>query len=252
MDIVSSRKINRDLRKKIQHKLIQHIEYINKKYKDILVTPVELTLGDEWQLVTDKPEESYNLIHEFQKLIWKDDFQFYAGIGIGTLSTDIYKDTRKMDGECFVNARRAIEIVKNNSYTHKYIHSKNNRVFFYSSNIENNISYLHLNNSNLKEVAATNNDEIEIDNNINISNLINTIIENNEILINRMTKKQQEVYLDYIELGTYRKIIEKNTKETIGGISQKLNNAEFFTIQQNYKMIEGLLKYYCDLRRSSC
>ncbi|MBS4536940.1 hypothetical protein GOQ27_00615 [Clostridium sp. D2Q-11] len=252
MDIVASRKKSKELREKIQHNLFEYIEYINKKFKGILVAPVELTLGDEWQLITLNPESSYNIIHEFQKLIWKDNFQFYAGVGIGTLSTDIYDDTRKMDGECFLNARKALEIVKNNSYSQKYIHSKNNRVFFYSptmNDIENNLS-IYKNEFDIKEVAATSKRDSQFHQNINIANLINTIIENNEILINKMTKKQQQIYLDYIELGTYRKIIEeKNTKETIGGISQKLNNAEFFTIQQNYKMIEKLFAYYCDMRR---
>ena len=66
-----------------------------------------------------------------------------------------------------------------------------------------------------------------------------------------MTIKQKRTYMDYIRHGTYRKILQEygdDTSETISGISQKLNSAEFFTIQRNNKIIKSLLGIYCALR----
>lgn len=66
MDIVNSRGI--ESREKVQNKLIDYINMINARFSNILVSPVSITLGDEWQLITDSPFECYNLVHEFKKL----------------------------------------------------------------------------------------------------------------------------------------------------------------------------------------
>ncbi len=94
MDIVGSRNIkDRNL---LQYNLNNYLNQINQKYRNILSVPITITLGDEWQLITDKLSESYNLIHEFQQLLWKDRIEIYAGIGIGELKTPIFEDIRKM------------------------------------------------------------------------------------------------------------------------------------------------------------
>jgi len=94
MDIVGSRHVKDRLQ--LQINLGNYIDQMNKKYRSILSTPITITLGDEWQLITDKLSESYNLIHEFQQLLWKDRIEIYAGIGIGELKTPIFEDIRKM------------------------------------------------------------------------------------------------------------------------------------------------------------
>lgn len=67
MGVVESRKV-KDPRQ-LQIDLDSYIAHVSKKYKDILVAPISVTLGDEWQLITSKPSECYNLVHEFQKLL---------------------------------------------------------------------------------------------------------------------------------------------------------------------------------------
>ena len=69
MDIVASRYIKD--RNRFQLDLSSYIERINEIYAGILSAPVAITLGDEWQLITSKPSESYNLVHEFQKFLWR-------------------------------------------------------------------------------------------------------------------------------------------------------------------------------------
>jgi hypothetical protein len=78
-----------------------------------------------------------------------------------------------------------------------------------------------------------------------LDEVINVIIENNEILKNKMTVNQKQIYLDYLKYGSYRKIVEHSAKKSISNISKRLNNAEIFTVKRNREVIESLLMYYC-------
>lgn len=244
MDIVGSRNISN--REMLQQKLKKYFELIHEKYCDGLVSQINFTLGDEWQLITSKPESCYDIVHDFQKLLWEDDVKFYSGIGIGELKTGIYEDTRRMDGSCFIMARDAINIAKKSSRKRtRYIYSKMNKVFLKS--IVNQISLQnHFYKTKWKipsneEVAV---DAVDSDECIFLDDIINTIIENSEILKSKLTCKQKRIYIEYMKHKSYRKIIEKNAdklNETIGGISQKLNSAEYFTIQRNHEMVKSLI-----------
>lgn len=247
MDIVGSRKIeNRAL---FQDKLINCIGIVNEKYADILPVPITVTIGDEWQLITDHPWRCYDLVHEFQQLLWPYAADFYGGIGIGTIDTSLNADIRKMDGPCFHMAREAIDMVKD-YYRLKddVIHSSRNKIYFKPS--PKAFGILNIDN-NMKLEAAIDTDETEdnktVDYGESMESIINTIIENNEILKKKMTQKQKKIYIDYMKVRSYRKLAEMNAseKETISGISQKLNGAEFFTIQHNHKIISALIYNLC-------
>lgn len=239
MDLVNSRKLQN--RKLLQEKLESCIEDINHRFHSILTAPISITLGDEWQLITHRPEETYNLIHEFQQLLWEDGLNFYAGIGIGELSTEIYEDVRKMDGPCFHMAREALNTVKENSHKKSHTYSKHNNIFL---NLQSNKAQI--------EAAADSLIDAPGFLNINmINDIINTLIENTEIIKYKMTDKQKRVYKDYYKIKSYRKVIELskvNSKETISSISQKLNSAEYFTIEHNHKLIRELFTYFIKLK----
>jgi hypothetical protein len=257
MDLVNSRNITE--RMDIQENLNRYIEIINNKHSKILLTPISITLGDEWQLITTNPEECYNLAHEFQKLLWEHRINIYAGIGIGSISTKIYDDIRKMDGVCFHLAREALDIAKNKSKlkNNKLIFSKNNRVYLkIQDSIPTNSMNISNDNNNTSSSESIKEAAIDVENsirdskatNLYFSSIINTLIENTEILKARMTPKQKETYVSYINLGSYRKIASVNPG-TIGSISQRLTSAEFFTIQRNHSLIKELILQYCDQRR---
>lgn len=262
MDIVGSRHVKD--RQRLQEFLSSCIDTVNKKYPHILVAPITITLGDEWQMVTDRPSESYNLVHEFQQLLWKENIEAYAGIGIGELSTDIYDDIRKMDGPCFHTAREALGVVKNlDKLKGRYSINKLNRVFLMTSilaeNIGGNVLDFYYSSkgdyacSAMQEIAAASEDRDKFGyksvmmDSLLIERTINLLIENNEILKAKMTDKQKKVYISYSKLGSYRKVMEWDGSETIGGISQKLNNASYFTIQRNHHMVCLLLDAYCSM-----
>lgn len=254
MDIVGSKKImDRGL---IQDELINCINIVNEKYAHILPTPITITLGDEWQLITDHPWRCYDLIHEFQQLLWPAAVDLYAGIGIGTIDTSLDADIRKVDGPCFHMAREAINMVRE-FYRLKddVIHSSRNKVYFKPSPKAFSILDTHFSkdeafnyNMDMDQEAALDIDEIEgkerdVKFSKSVENIINTIIENNEILKKKMTQKQKKIYIDYMKVRSYRKIAEMHVseRETISSISQKLNSAEFFTIQHNHKTVSTLI-----------
>ncbi len=263
MDIVGSRKFKD--REILQNNLNGYINQLNKKYSSILVAPITVTLGDEWQLIINKPSESYNLIHEFQQLLWEDKAELYAGIGIGRLNTPVFSDVRKMDGPCFHAARDAIKIIKDtDKLKSRYSVNKLNRIFLLTHSLSDedfkfDTLEIYYNSKTgplesvmgeiaaAKETEALGGSQTVPLNKIILERTINLIIENNEVLKSKMTEKQKKVYINYIKLGSYRKVVEilENTsKETIGGISQKLNSASYFTIQRNHQVVSVLLNIY--------
>src|SRR5205807_8270463 len=106
-DMVSSRELLPSRRPKIQERLREFIQYLNKKYaKDILAKFV-ITLGDEFQglLLSATP---------VRDLIWDIDQRFSdrdlrVGVGFGVLTTPIQEEARNVDGPSLYNARAAID-----------------------------------------------------------------------------------------------------------------------------------------------
>lgn len=263
LDIVGSRRIKE--RDRFQSRLNDFISIVYHKYSKILPTPISITLGDEWQLITDSPSESYTLVQEFQQLLWLEGIELYAGIGIGDLSTSIYDDIRKMDGTSFHSAREALNIAKKQAgLKTRALGSKRNKVFFKTDKeVVYGIDYWSKDyssdrasaNEALSETAATAENYIPLQNKSPIGfktiDIINTIVENNEILKSKMTQKQKEAFINYKKFGSYREIVRmqpENLRESISSISQKLNTAEYFTIQKNDEMVRRLLEYLCVLR----
>ncbi|MBS4021208.1 MAG: hypothetical protein KGZ79_02125 [Dethiobacter sp.] len=237
-DLVGSRRS--DKRNELQLRLNNNIIKFNGRYKEMLAAPAGVTLGDEWQVITHKPAKIYDIVEAFQRMFWNDDIELYAGMGIGPLSTSLDNDLRNMDGPCFHHARQAVESAKKDRVT-----SKRKKVYFSVDETGRN-SFKH-------EIAATSEElsgDINFLNSITLNELVNIIIENNEILKNKMTFNQKKIYLDYLKYGSYRKIVEQTEKKSISNISKRLNSAEVFTIKRNGEVIESLLAYYCLLERS--
>ncbi len=246
MDLVASRNIK--ARPLLQKKLHNYIEKVNMECKDILLAPITITLGDEWQIVLKKPGKSYYMVEKFQKFLAEEKIAIYAGIGIGTISTEIYKDTRLMDGECFIKAREALNISKDeNRFYSKRLNSKKNRIYFNGEEIDflNNIETL----PTFKEVAVTY--EKDEDYFLSINSIVNTIIENNEVLKSKITDKQLEIIKLYEKYGSYNNIIKEKEHLTKASISQKLNDSSYFVIKNNNFMIELLIELYCNIREGN-
>lgn len=233
MDIVGSRKLRN--RVSIQDSLKLYFKQLNIKYSDILATNITFTLGDEWQIILKAPEESYNIVNEINMFLHDINIKSYSGIGFGSISTKIYNSTSEMDGEAFIYARKALNIAKGKNQN---LNSKINKVFFKA-----NPCYLFKEEDYFKEVALTSLDD-EASTIGSLNSLINVLIENTEILFNKITPKQLDTIKLYERFKSYSKMVEEGVANSKSSISQKLNSAEYFTFNNNKKYIKELLKLY--------
>lgn len=234
MDIVGSRNI--EFREVIQEKLRKYFFELNNKYSSILAANIGFTLGDEWQILLNAPEESYNMVFEINSYLKTLGIKTYAGIGIGSISTKVYSNTSDMDGKAFIYAREALNLCKERRSN---LSSKHNRVYLMGEYKFPLNKY-----SNIKEVALTSLSNME--NNKTQTYVINTLIENTEILFNKVTLKQLEVMKLYEKYNSYNKMVHCGVINSKSDISQKLNAAEYFAIVNNKSCIRELLINYIE------
>lgn len=241
MDVVKSRLIKD--RQDFQQKLINHLETLNIENSDLIVSPGTVTLGDEWQIIINEPYKAYDMVYEFQRFLWDENAELYAGIGVGALSTSVYADIRRMDGACFNLAREALILAKQGKKGKESpITSKSCRVYLKSMPLVK----MHKNIEVHPYTSEAALDSIADDMDDNFIKVVNALIENTEILKGKMTPKQKDTCNKYIKFGSYRRLIEVGgNTETIGAISQKVNSAEFFTINHNHSLISSLIESYC-------
>ena len=125
------------------------------------------------------------------------------------------------------------------------MNSKKNNVYFNAENLSFNAD-LYNKLDSLGEVAITSG---EIEEKIpTINNIINSMIENNEILKHKVTYKQWEIIKLYEELGSYNNMVKQDEGITKADISQKINGSNYSVIKNNNSSIEGLIRLYCEIK----
>lgn len=109
-DMKNSKKLNN--RNEIQEILIEAIKKCNEDFKDIIMSPFLIILGDEWQGLL-KEGSDYNKIIKYFKDSLPSNIDFYTGIGIGDVSVNNFELTvNQLDGPSFHLARKAIAYAK--------------------------------------------------------------------------------------------------------------------------------------------
>lgn len=109
-DIKNSRNLNNRL--EVQFQLIDVLKKCNKKFKDFIISPFIITIGDEWQGLLSE-YTCYNDIIDFFKENLPSDIKFYTAIGYGKISiTNFELTVNQLDGEAFYLARKAIRYCK--------------------------------------------------------------------------------------------------------------------------------------------
>lgn len=108
-DIKDSRKFkDREL---LQYKIIDMLNEANTLFKDIIVSPFLITLGDEWEGLLKYPCSYSNILEFFKTSI--PDVNFYTGIGIGEIVIHDFKLTvNQLDGPSFYRSREALNYAK--------------------------------------------------------------------------------------------------------------------------------------------
>jgi hypothetical protein len=116
-DIVESKKIPQ--RKKFQTEFQKLIQNINAEHRDKIVSPLTITLGDEFQGLLKDPKDLFVIIHHIQSSFQRITFRF--ALSVGNISTNINRETAiGMDGSGFHDARAAMDQNKKGSQHFSY------------------------------------------------------------------------------------------------------------------------------------
>ena len=105
-DIENSRGITN--REAFQKNFNQALKTVQETFQRLIVSPLTITLGDEFQTVLNDASGLFDLTTKIEILLEQTTFRF--GIGLGGIVTEInHENAIGMDGPAFHNARRAIE-----------------------------------------------------------------------------------------------------------------------------------------------
>ena len=105
-DIVESKKIQQ--RQKFQNEFQELITKLNKEYKEQIVSPLTITLGDEFQGLLKNSKNLFLILHQIQSSF--KDIIFRFALSVGDISTKInHESAIGMDGAGFHFARDAME-----------------------------------------------------------------------------------------------------------------------------------------------
>ncbi|MDZ7373959.1 MAG: SatD family protein [candidate division KSB1 bacterium] len=97
-------------RGELQNRLRTAIDRANAQFRDQLLAPFQITLGDEWQGLLVDASAAYRVAAFFRDALAPQGIT--VGVGEGELATDLVTDVRQMDGEAFHRSRTALEEAK--------------------------------------------------------------------------------------------------------------------------------------------
>lgn len=105
-DMVQSREIRE--RQKVQEAFQQALQRVQQEYERGIVSPLTLTIGDEFQAVLNKADRFFFMINRLEEYL--PEIRFRYGLGVGTISTTLNRQAAiGMDGPAFHFARQALE-----------------------------------------------------------------------------------------------------------------------------------------------
>ena len=109
-DLISSREL--EDRAKVQEGLKNALTINNKRFKGAIVAKFIVVRGDSFQGMMSSPKYLFDLYYALFENI---RYQFYLGVGIGSISTHLSENVGEMDGKAFHRAFNALERAKRES-----------------------------------------------------------------------------------------------------------------------------------------
>ena len=92
------------------------VKYINDNWQSNIISPLTITLGDEFQAIIDTVENAVNIIIEIEEFILEKEFTFKLRyvLNFGKIETEINREiAHEMLGEGLTDARKALTDLKN-------------------------------------------------------------------------------------------------------------------------------------------
>lgn len=214
MDLVNSRKL--DQREQIQVGIYQYLEQLNQYYHDIMMVPASIILGDEWSIVLKDSSKAYEVYFKVHQFLATHGLRAYTGIGFGSIigaNTEI----SQLSGTAMERAVYSMKIAKSSKYAYRK-EIPTTCCLVYASGLAR-----------------------EIVSGVPCEELLNRLIQNNEILLSKVTKKQYECILLYEQYQSYTEILKHHTNYTKRMLSDGLNKSEYWLIKETKHTIEQLL-----------
>ncbi|MCD6166471.1 hypothetical protein DRQ15_02225 [candidate division KSB1 bacterium] len=104
-DVRGSRQLND--RAALQLQIEQTLAQINQKFAKVVKVPFQITIGDEWQGVTENLAHSYEIAVQFVEKM--HPHVLAVGIGEGAIATEWRTRSADMDGDVFLRSRQALD-----------------------------------------------------------------------------------------------------------------------------------------------
>jgi|LSQX01.3.fsa_nt_gb hypothetical protein len=178
-DLIHSRQIEERL--KVQERIKVIFQQMNKKYKELIISRLTLTLGDEFQVILKPQGEIFQFLDDLE---YRMELPFRTGIGYGTLLTEIDpKMSVGADGEAFWHAREAIEKLREKDWNGR------SKVFF----------------------RGLGSPEEE---------MLNTLLLLSDTIKDQWTSLQRETFHELLKRGIYQENFEQKSLAREMGISQ--------------------------------
>lgn len=114
-DIKDSQSVKDRDREALQEILLDELQGLNTKYKESIVSPYTITLGDEFQAVFERADTVFVQMLKVMSAIHPIGVRF--SLAVGDIDTPINTEQAiGMDGPAFHRARHGIELLKENGY----------------------------------------------------------------------------------------------------------------------------------------
>lgn len=205
-DIIDSKGIKD--RKQVQKTVKNVLSTINKKYSKDIAAEFSITLGDEFQGLLKNRNNIIDIISEIEITMAPVSIRF--GVGIGSISTDInFKRSAEIDGSSYHRARTMIEELESNESQY----SKRQANILISSQEEN----------------------IEID------QLLNSILSICTVLKSKWTLRQHEIIHTYLLNDENQYKAAKKLAIGQSTVSKALNAANFTSYQSAMENVNSFL-----------
>ena len=206
-DIIDSKKINN--RNEVQQKLKQILNEINQLYDPIISANFRISLGDEFQGLLNTQEDAFEIINYIEMNMFPTKIRF--GIGVGTIDTDINKNNSlEIAGPAYYNARKCITVLNEHKRSYEKI-------------ITNTLIY--------------SGEKLETE-----DNLINSILSLITISKSKWKEKTIRIIKSYINNGYNQYNVANELGVQQPTISKTLNNSNYYTINNSYKILRNTMK----------
>lgn len=114
-DIEDSQSVQDGDREALQEILSDKLQALNEEYKESIVSPYTITLGDEFQAVFDSADAIFVQMLKVMSVIHPMGIRF--SLAVGEIDTPINSEQAiGMDGPAFHEARNGIEMLKESGY----------------------------------------------------------------------------------------------------------------------------------------